>query len=64
MTGDEVEWVARPGVNLDARGRPQPWRAPARGVIRVSATSKDEAVALAAAANPEYHTVESVREAR
>lgn len=62
MEGDEVEWQARPGVNLNRQGVPRPWKAPAQGRIQLRAPSKDEAVFVARLRNPEYHTVKSVRE--
>lgn len=62
VTGDEVEWVARAGVNLDEDGVPQPWRAPAKATVDVRARNAEHAKALALAASPGYHSVESVRE--
>jgi hypothetical protein len=70
MTGDEVEWVARPGVNLKKVGvdpdtgedvlEPQPWRDVARGIITIRARSEKEAEVWAIRRHPEYHTVESI----
>lgn len=62
ISGDEVEWVARPGVNEDENGVPQPWNAPAVATVTLLAKNEDHAKALALNANPSYHTVNSVTE--
>lgn len=62
IEGDETEWAARPGVNLDDDGEPQPWMAKATATVVLHAKSKDHAGALALRANPEYHTVLKVTE--
>lgn len=61
LSGDEVEWVARPGVNENKDGVPQPWTAPARAEVLVRAVSGDYASAKALMDNQDYHTVESVK---
>jgi hypothetical protein len=57
ITGDTVEWVARPGVNDG-----QPWNAIAKATVTMHARNEDHAKALALNANSEYHTIESVTE--
>ena len=55
ISGDEVEYVGRPGVN-DGK----PWKDTARASVRLKAKNEDHAKAIALQANPGYHTVESV----
>jgi hypothetical protein len=62
ITGDEVDWVARAGVNVDDDGVAQPWRAAAKATVTLRARNEEHAKALALAASPGYHSVESVRE--
>lgn len=60
ILGDECEWVARPGVNLDEEGNPQSWVAPAKATVDCRAQSEDQAKMLALQHNPGYHTVTKV----
>lgn len=62
ITGDEVEWVARPGVNEDDDGNPQPWVATAQAQVTLRARDQEEAAKYALRANEEagYHTVAEV----
>jgi hypothetical protein len=62
ITGDEVDYVARPGVNEDENGVPQPYVAVARAVCDVQAVNEKVAEARALADNKGYHTVESTEQ--
>jgi len=64
LTGDEVEYVARAGMNENEDGVPQPWRAIARCEVLVRAKNDEHAKALAFRSEVDagYHTVESVQE--
>lgn len=64
ITGDEVTWNARPGVNEDEDGVPQPWTEIARATVTCFGRSEEHAKALALMRNPGYHTVESIKEIR
>lgn len=61
IEGPEVEWRARPGVNEDDEGNPQPWNAPAHATVQMHAPSEDFARARALQHNPGYHKVLSVK---
>lgn len=61
IEGDEVEWVAREGVNLDDDGTPQPWTAKAVATVSCHARSEEHAKMLALRDNPTYHTITSVK---
>lgn len=62
LEGDEVEWIARPGVNEDDDGVPQPWTALAYAQVTIRARDQDEAAKYALRVNESdgYHTVTEI----
>lgn len=64
LTGDEVEYTARGGVNMDDDGVPQPYTDTARCSVILRAPNEEYARAQALRANMDagYHTVESAQE--
>lgn len=64
LTGPEIEYKARPGINLNDDGDPEPWVAPARCTCYVQAINEEIAKARALSDNLDLgvDTVESVEE--